>query len=262
MKETFDLWEETPGKCISVPVIDAYIPDEKKSDGAVILLPGGAYGGRAKHEGEGYAEFLNSIGITAFVCQYRVSPHRFPLPLLDARRAVRFVRYNAVKYGLDKNKIFVMGSSAGGHLAALASTYTKPVWFENMDEIDKEDFLPNGQILCYPVIKLSGDEFGGINSGRNFLGEEYAEMQQRLTPDLIADETAPRAFIWHTFNDEQVNVINSLDYAKRLRTVGGEVEMHIYPDGPHGLGLAKDFPHVAEWSDALKKWFEYIGFMN
>lgn len=260
--ETFNLWENTPGKCEETPVIEVYIPEEKKSNGAVVIMPGGGYSMRASHEGDGYAKYLNSLGITAFVCQYRVSPHRFPLPLADSRRAMRFVRYNAEKYGLDKNKIFIMGSSAGGHLAAMTSTYKKPIDFENTDEIDKEEFLPNGQILCYPVIKLSGDGIGHIGSGKNLLGEDYADLQQSLSLDLIADEETPRAFIWHTFEDNCVNVINSLDYAKRLRNVKCEVEMHIYPNGPHGLGLAENLPHVAEWAVSLKKWFEYIGFMN
>ena len=261
-KEEINLWEKTPGKCEEIPEIEVYIPDEKKSDGAVVILPGGGYSMRAEHEGAGYAEYLNSIGITAFVCQYRVNPHTFPLPLLESRRAVRFVRYNAEKYGLDKNKIFIMGSSAGGHLAALTSTYKKPIDFENIDEIDSEEFLPDGQILCYPVIKLSGDGIAHIGSGKNLLEDDYAYLQQSLSPDLIADETTPRAFIWHTFDDDCVNVINSLDYARRLRMMNGDVEMHIYPHGAHGLGLAEKEPHVAEWAAALKKWFEYIGFMN
>lgn len=261
-KEELKLWENTPGKCEETPVIKVYIPENKKSDGAVVILPGGGYAIRAPHEGEGYAEYLNSLGITAFVCEYRVYPHMFPLPLLDARRAMRFVRHNAAKYGLDKSKIFIMGSSAGGHLAALTSTYKRSVEFEGADEIDNEDFLPDGQILCYPVIKLSGDGIAHIGSGKNLLGENYADLQQSLSPDLIADEKTPRAFIWHTFDDDCVNVINSLDYAKRLREMNVEAEIHILPHGNHGLGLAEDVPHVATWAKRLKEWFEYIGFIN
>lgn len=260
--EELKLWENTPGKCEELPMLDVYIPESKKSDGAVVIMPGGGYGMRAPHEGEGYANYLNSLGITAFVCQYRVYPHTFPLPLSDSRRAIRFVRHNAEKYGLDKNKIFIMGSSAGGHLSAMTSTYKEPIEFEDTDEIDKEDFLPNGQILCYPVIMLSGDGIAHIGSGKNLLAENYADLQQSLSPNLIADENTPQAFIWHTFDDDAVNVINSLEYAKRLRSVNVDVEMHIYPNGPHGLGLADNAPHVAEWTKCLEKWFEYIGFMN
>ncbi len=260
--EKIYLWDEVPGMCEETPYMTAYIPDEKKSNGAVVIFPGGGYGMRAPHEGKGYAEFLARFGITSFVCEYRVYPHRFPLPLLDARRSVRYVRHNADKYGLDKNMIFVMGSSAGGHLAAMTSTYTQPIDFENIDEIDNEDYRPNGQILCYPVIKLLGKGISNLGSGANLLGDKQAEMGEELSPDLIADENTPRAFIWHTFDDSAVNVINSLDYAKTLRNKNVEVEMHIYPHGSHGLGLAEDTPHVKDWSSELIKWFKYIEFLN
>ena len=195
MKQTIQLWDKTPGMCEEIPVLDLYIPEKQTSDIAVVILPGGGYGGRAPHEGEGYAEFLNSHGIAAFVCQYRVAPHRFPLPLLDSRRAVRYVRYHSEKFGLSH-----------------------------------------------------------LGSGQNLLGDRHAELGEELSPDLIADETTPKAFIWHTFNDDCVNVINSLDYAKRLRQVQVPVELHIYPDGPHGLGLAPAYPHVADWSEQLIRW--------
>ena len=257
MKQTVQLWERTPGMCEKTPVLDIYIPEEKTSDIAVVILPGGGYGGLAAHEGKGYAEFLNSRGIAAFVCQYRVAPHRFPLPLLDARRAVRYVRYHSEEFGIHKEKVYIMGSSAGGHLAALTSTYYKPIEFEGVDEIDRESGKPDGQILCYPVIKLLGKGIAHLGSGKNLLGELQAEMGEELSPDLIAGETAPKAFIWHTFNDGCVTVINSLDYAKRLRQIEVPVEMHIYPDGPHGLGLAPGHPHVEDWSERLIQWLQY-----
>lgn len=258
--EEYKLWENVPGESVEIPIIKAYIPEKQKSDGAVVILPGGGYTMRATHEGDGYANYLNSLGITAFVCEYRVYPHLFPLPLLDSRRAMRFVRYNAKKYGINKNKVFIMGSSAGAHLAALTCTYKENIDFEGADEIDNEDFLPNGQILCYPVIKLAGDGIAHIESGKKLLGEKYADLQQRLSPDLIADEKTPRAFIWHTFDDGCVNVINSLDYARRLREMNVETEVHIFPHGHHGLGLVESVPHVATWADRLKEWFEYIEF--
>ena len=95
------LWENTPGFCETQPEIVPYIPSDKRSNGAVVIFPGGAYVGLADHEGEGYAEFLANNGITAFVVKYRVAPHKFPLELLDARRAVRWVRFHAEEYGVD-----------------------------------------------------------------------------------------------------------------------------------------------------------------
>ena len=193
----------------------------------------------------------------AFVCQYRVAPHRFPLPLLDARRAIRYVRYFSEKFGISKEKVYIMGSSAGGHLSAMTSTYREPIEFEGLDDIDRENPNPNGQILCYPVIKLLGKGVAHLGSGMNLLGDKQVEMGEELSPDLIADENTPKAFIWHTFSDPAVNVINSLDYAKRLRQMNVPVEMHIYPEGSHGLGLAPAYPHVADWAQRLIAWLKF-----
>lgn len=267
---TQNLWEDTPGLCLEVPTITEYIPDVKRSGAAVVILPGGGYWGKADHEGRGYAEFLNKAGICAFVVNYRTAeagPHRFPLPLLDARRAIRTVRYRAAEYGIDKNKVAIMGSSAGGHLAALTSTYYKPFEeFEGNDMIDQEDFIPNAQILCYPVIKLLGKGDAHLGSGQNLLGEQHAMLGEELSPDRIAEPGTPQAFIWHTAADQGVPCQNSLDYARRLHLIGTEVELHIYPRGGHGLGLSagesKDERHVALWSEALLKWLEYIGYLN
>ncbi len=261
---TKPLWDNTPGMCEEIPQLTAYIPDNKKSDAAIVIFPGGGYGGRAPHEGKDYAVFLAENGYTAFVCDYRVSPHRFPLPLLDARRAVRTVRSKASEYGIDKTKIAVMGSSAGGHLASFVSTYTKPIDFEGLDDIDREDFLPNAQILCYPVIKLYDEADTHMGSAENLLGDRYDELCRDCSADLIATEKTPQAFIWHTFADAVVPIGNSLDYAKTLKKCGVPVEMHLYPDGGHGQGLAfkedEVSKHLSSWSGLLLKWLSYIGF--
>ena len=260
--EEYNLWDKTPGLCEKIPYVTAYIPEKKHSDGAIVIFPGGGYGGKSRWEGEGYARFLSEKGITSFVCDYRVSPHRFPLPLIDARRTIRFVRFYAEKYGLDKQKIYVMGSSAGGHLAALVSTYRKKLEFEGIDEIDKEEYLPNGQILCYPVIGLLGKEKGHIGSGKNLLGDNLADMGDELSPNLIAEEGTPKAFIWHTFNDDIVNVINSLEYSKRLKRINTDTELHVFPFGEHGLGLSENNDYVAEWKNLLFRWLKLNDFLK
>ncbi len=262
--KTYDLWENTPGMCEETPVITHYPAKDKKSDWTVVIFPGGGYGARAAHEGKGYAEYLSENGINSFVVDYRVLPHRFPLPLLDARRAIRFVRFNAEKFGVNKDKVAVMGSSAGGHLAALVSTYYEKIDFEDSDDIDKEAFIPDAQILCYPVIKLLGVGKSHLGSGQNLLGENHVFMGEALSPDLIATEKAPKAFIWHTFDDGGVPVVNSLDYAKRLREENVDVELHIFPKGPHGLGFCLDennkepyYLHVKQWGQLLLNWLSY-----
>lgn len=260
--EIFNLWENTPGLCEETPVVKVFVPENKKSDAAVVIFPGGGYYKRALHEGEGYAEFLNSHGITAFVVEYRVYPHSFPLPLVDARRGVRFARANAAKYGIDKNKIAVMGSSAGGHLAAMTSTYTKPIDFENTDKIDKEDFMPNAQILCYPVI-VQPDEQKVAHKGsyKHLLGGRDKGMETAINPAKNVKDTTPPAFIWHTAADGGVNVINSYTYGIELRKHNVPCEMHIFPEGKHGLGLAPSVPHTAQWSGLLINWFKNMGWM-
>lgn len=270
-KEVFDLWNTVPGMCEEVPKITVYTPDVKKGNGAVVIFPGGAYSGRAPHEGEGYAKFLTDAGYTAFVVDYRVSPHRFPCELLDARRGVKFARFYAEKYGIDKEKIAVMGSSAGGHLAALASTYFDDIDIEiEKDEIEKEDFIPNAQILCYPVIRILGKGIAHFGTGQNLLGvEKHAIYGEDFQPDMLVSERTPQAFIWHTAADEGVSVLNSYEYAASLKRHGIDAEIHIFPHGRHGLGACvnmnkdddeKVLKHDAQWTNLLINWLEYIGF--
>lgn len=255
--ETFKMWDSTPELKDFEPVIEYYKSENKKTDASIIIFPGGGYVGRAEYEGKGYAEFLNSLGMDAFVLQYRTAPNRFPLPLLDARRSFRWVRKNAEKFGINPDKIGVMGSSAGGHLAAMVSTYKGEIDFENIDETDKENYIPDFQILCYPVICISDLNVTHTGSCFNLLGnEENLNIAKNLDPALVADTTTPKAFIWHTSNDPVVNVTNSLNYGKRLRDVRVEFEMHVFPDGPHGLGLANTSPHVAQWTVLLENWLK------
>lgn len=263
--ETMNLWNSIPCEHSGDIHIKSYIPDVKKSDGAVIVFAGGAYMMRTPHSGERYAEFLADVGITAFVVDYRIKPYGFPLPLLDARRAVKFVRYHSAKYGIDKSKISVMGTSAGGHLAALVSTYFEEIDYPNKDEIDKENFIPNLQILCYPVIYLYGD-LGHTDSAINILGKNSQKSAKQLTPADIVSEKTPPAFVWHCLTDSEVHVFNSINYVKALKEHGVPTEFHIFPDGWHGIGLAEGnaddrvTSHVHQWTGLLLEWLKYNNF--
>jgi len=253
------LWEDQ-----DFPTVTAYLPTQKTQNCAIVILPGGAYCFRAEHEGKGYAEFFAAHGIVSFVVNYRCKEDKFPLPLLDARRAIQLVRYHAQTYHIDPCKIAIMGSSAGGHLAALTSVYDKPISSEHPDAMDSISFKPNAQILCYPVIKLLGKGITHFDSGRNLLGENHALLAEELSPDLIAASNAPQAFIWHTFEDSAVNVINSIDYTRRLKECGVSTELHIFPKGHHGLGLAEGEDdvsrYVSKWKDLLIDWLYMIDF--
>ena len=249
MMERYALWEnESYGKT----EICVYRPCKSAGGTCIVIFPGGGYSHHAAHEGEGYASLLTAHGFTAAVVNYRVAPNRFPLPLLDARRAVRFMRANAERFGISPDKILVMGSSAGGHLAALVSSYKEGIEGEGADAIDAADFLPNGQILCYPVIS-SDESVSHKGSYQNLLGERYGE-RAAFSPELLVDEKTPKAFLWHTAEDAAVNVINSYRYAAALRTAGVPCEMHILPYGPHGLGTAVSDPYNARWCEWLIAW--------
>lgn len=259
---TIQMWDKVPALTGEVPVLEYYPAENKKTDATVVIFPGGGYSGRAPHEGKGYAEYLNSIGIDAFVCEYRVSPYRFPLPLLDARRAVRYVRAHADEYGIDPAKVAVMGSSAGGHLAALVSTYTDGIDYEDIDDVDRQCPIPDTTILCYPVIhKPDETNVAHVGSYLNLLGEEEKDYD-KYSPDLLVCDTTPPAFLWHTSDDDCVNVINSYLYASALRRHNIPHEMHIFPKGHHGLGLAEHLPHIAQWAPLLENWLVEIGWLT
>ena len=258
--ETINIWDSVPlyidGE--EKPVLKYYPAEKKLSTGTVIILPGGAYLRRAVHEGEGYALFLNSAGYDAFVLEYRVAPYRHPAPLLDARRAVRYVRAHAEKFGIDPEKIAIMGSSAGGHLAAHLSTFTGDIPEEPRDELCSVSPFPNAQILCYPVT----DSSSHLGSYKYLLGESYAELQDTVNPIKLATESAPPAFIWHTETDATVSVSSTLRYAARLHELGTRTELHVYPEGGHGLGLAEKFPSVNRWTRDLVFWLRKMGYIE
>ena len=259
--QTFNLWDKTPGLCEETPVLEYFPAENRVTDATVVIYPGGGYAMRAPHEGKGYAEYFNSIGMDAFVCEYRVTPHHFPLPLLDARRAVRWVRHNAAEYGLDPHKVAVMGSSAGGHLAGLVSTYTAPIDFEDQDDIDRENPIPDATILCYAVCHMPDEtNVAHVGSFQNLCGERTD--YETFSNDLNVTDFTPPAFLWHTSDDDCVNVINSYLYATALGKHGIPHELHVFPRGPHGLGLAQGLPHVAQWAGLMKNWLIEMGWLK
>ncbi len=258
--ETIKLWDIIPlyidGE--EVPALRYFPAENKQGRGTVIIFAGGAYMRRSEHEADGYARFLNGAGLDAFVLDYRILPYRYPAALIDARRAVRFVRENAEKFGIDPEKIAVMGSSAGGHLAAHVSTFRGDLTEEAHDALDATDPTPNAQILCYPVTDCQAH----LGSYKNLLGEENVSLADSVNPILLADESAPRAFIWHTETDPHVKVTSTLVYAARLHELDVRCELHTYPEGGHGLGLADKYPSVRRWQGELLFWLGNEGYLG
>lgn len=233
------------------PYLTPYIIDGAKT--AVVVCPGGGYTHRAPHEGNEYAEWLNSIGVSAVVLEYRVAPYKTPAPGSDVQRAIRVARYELTKLGVEK--IGVMGSSAGGHLAATASVHYDKMFYEPQDEIDEVSARPDFTILCYPVIDMY--EYRHDGSRMNLLGQRIKKEDKDFYSlyKQVTDDT-PTAFLWHTSTDQAVPAENSMLYAMALSAHLIPYELHIYPYGSHGLGLAKGDAYVHEWSNALERWLK------
>ena len=242
---SFPLWSEgAPGALgkadKDIPTLTPYWPDPAKATGAALVIcPGGGYGGLAPHEGVDYARFMNEHGIAGFVLKYRLGSagYRHPAMLQDAARALRTVRAKAGEWKLDAKRIGIMGSSAGGHLASTLLTHFNAGKSDASDPIERESSRPDLGILCYPVITLTGP-FAHQGSRKNLLGENPApELLTELSNELQVTKETPPCFLWHTYEDTGVPVENSGLFAAALRKAGVPFELHIYEKGKHGMGL-------------------------
>ncbi len=246
---------------IEVPQIAVHLPPRDKATGqAVVILPGGGYTILAmNHEGHDYAKWLNERGIAGIVVKYRVSGkddfgYGFPVPFLDARRAIRTVRANAAEWNIDPAKIGVMGSSAGGHLASLCTTrFADTFPEEGKDEIDKQSCRPDFSILIYPVISFGDLAHGG--SRHRLLGPnpDAATLERYSTEKQVSKDTPPVFLL--TTADDFVDCRNSLRFAEACKAHGVPVSLHLFEKGGHGYGLnGKD--ELAAWPALLDAWLK------
>ncbi|TBL71347.1 alpha/beta hydrolase [Paenibacillus thalictri] len=234
-------------------------PVEHRQAPAVIVCPGGGYGRKAPHEGEPIARWLNSIGIAAFVLQYRVAPYRHPVPLGDAKRAIRLVRGQAEQWGIDPQRLGILGFSAGGHLASSTGLHYDEGDREAADPLERISSRPDLMILCYPVISLTRHFHEG--SKINLLGPEPDEqLALLLSGELQVNGATPPTFLWHTADDAAVPVENSLLLAMALSEHRIPHELHVYESGRHGLGLADEHPEAHTWTQLCEKWLRRRGF--
>lgn len=239
--------------------ITAYRPTGAGPWPAMVVLPGGGYTALAGHEGAPVAEWLAALGIAAFMVEYRVAPHRHPVPLADAARAVRWVRHHADRWPIDPHRVGLLGSSAGGHLAGLVATERGPVPGAG-DVVDAVSYRPDLLVLCYPVVRLAGPA-AHAGSAAALLGPDAPdERREALSIDRRVDAATPPVFVWHTATDAAVPVANTLALIGALAAHQVTVEAHIYPRGRHGLGLATADPHVANWTRSCAAFFAAQGF--
>ncbi len=261
-----EVWDTTNIVRISkvqVPDIKVYLPEEASATGdAVIICPGGGYHILAYDwEGEDIAEFWNSKGVAAIVLKYRlptsesqVIPHKSPL--MDAQRAMRYVRYNAESWGVDPERIGIMGFSAGGHLASSLSTHYDAGNRESDDEIERMSCRPDFSILMYPVISFTG-EFQHSGSRKALVGEDSTLMEYFSNEKQVTEDTPP-AILIHASDDKGVPVKNSIVYFQALVENGVPAEMHIYPYGGHGFSLAIDQDQLSGWPERCWEWLRAL----
>jgi acetyl esterase/lipase len=248
-----------------IPSMTVYLPRSTPAGmSAVIILPGGGYRALAmNHEGRQVANYLNGAGIAAFVVKYRLGPrNHHPIEMGDAQRAIRTVRSHAAAWHIDPARIGIMGFSAGGHLAATVSTHFDAGQPAAADPVDRADSRPDFAILAYPVISLI-EPWTHQGSKDNLLGENApADLARSLSPDLAVTNQTPPTFIFQTNADTTVPAENAVHYYLALRKAGVPAEMHIFQNGPHGVGLALDDPALGQWPALLLDWLRTRGLVK
>lgn len=253
-----------------MPSAQIYLPARDKANGAaVVICPGGAYEFLATaYEGQTPAEWMKSLGVAAFVLKYRLGPkYNHPIELGDAQRALRWVRANAGRFGVDTARVGIMGFSAGGHLASSAATHFDAGSASAADSVDRHPCRPAFQILIYPVITMDAS-FSHLQSRTNLLGSNPGQaLVDSLSSEKQVTSRTPPAFLVHGKNDNVVVIKNSQVYRDSLMKKGIPVELRAYDNGPHGFGLADgkmgapNIPAVATWPGFAAQFLEDRGFM-
>lgn len=268
MQTPLPLWPDgTPGgKTNDAPTLTPYFPDATNATGAaMVICPGGGYAHLAPHEGNDYALWLNQQGIACFVLKYRLgsSGYHHPAMLQDAARAVRMVRAHAMDWKIDPKHVGIMGSSAGGHLAATLLTHFDAGDTNAADLIERQSSRPDIGILCYAVISMG--EFTHQGSKNNLLGKNPSpELVKELSNELQVATNTPPCFLWTTFEDKTVPMENTMMFAEALRKNHVPFDLHIYQKGGHGMGLADKppFAHPHPWAGDCLFWLKAQGFVK
>jgi len=268
--QTIPLW---PGKAPGAlgdadedrPTLTIYMPASTAGPmTSVIVAPGGGYRALSMNkEGRLPANFLNSLGIAAFVLKYRLGPkYHHPVELGDIQRAVRTLRARAGEWHLDPARVGVMGFSAGGHLAATVSSTYDEGNASATDPIERASSRPDFAILGYPVITFV-EPWTHQGSRTMLLGDRPdPTLARNLSAETQVTAKTPPTFLFHTNADTTVPVENSVQYFLALRKAGVPAEMHIFKDGAHGAGLALQDPALSEWPTVLANWLRASGLLK
>jgi acetyl esterase/lipase len=246
-------------KWITKPTVAIFRPARDKNVGtAVIICPGGGYWNLAWDlEGEEVAAWLNTIGVTGFVLKYRVprragQPERLPAPgpLLDAQRTVSLVRSRAAEWGIDTNRIGILGFSAGGHLAVATATHFDERSHEPIDEIDKISCRPDFAVAVYPGYFIE-QQPAGVESNKSV-----------LAPYMRIPKTTPPIFLVHASDDPVAGSENSALMYLALKRAHVPAELHIYAKSGHGFGVRKSSLACSTWTERCATWLKDLGLLT
>jgi acetyl esterase/lipase len=266
--QTFPLWENgAPGALghedIDIPTL-TYYPAAHAVPMAVIVAPGGGYRNLSmNNEGRQIANWLNAVGISAFVLKYRLGPrYHHPIELGDAQRAVRLVRTRAAEYKVKPDRIGIIGFSAGGHLTSTAETHFDSGSPDAADPIDRASSRPDFAILCYAVISFIAP-YSHRGSGQMLLGDSPdPKVLEDLSNDLHVTAQTPPTFLFSTSEDTTVPSENSVAFYLALHKAHVPAELHIFQKGPHGVGLDLGDPALGEWPKLLVNWLRGLGVLE
>lgn len=257
MRNKIYLWENPPyindSKDNFRPSITEYKVNDNKT--AVIVCPGGGYGGKADHEKEPIALMFNEGGINAYTLDYNVYPCNKFAPLSDVQRAIRVLR------SMGYEKVATLGFSAGGHLCCTSGTLYNFEAYPKSDAVDELSARPDAFIPCYPVVTFE-EPFTHMGSRQNLLRDEKDDesLIKMFSNELNVDANTPPCFIWHTVTDNCVPIENAIMLIEALTKNKVYFEAHIYPLGCHGLGLAYDKNDVSFWSKNAVIFLKNLGF--
>lgn len=274
--QTFSLGIEYPEASLTAYVCDTQMPSEPRP--ALVVCPGGGYTALSPREGEPIVRRFLADGFNVFLLKYSIGEKASNYaPLIEAARAIKLIRQRAIADNTDPQKVFIIGFSAGAHLAASAGTLWRlPQVCDaigvSSGECEEGINRPNGMVLCYPVI--SGGKYTHDGSVLTFSGHARSEGLGALTQEEIekfslelhVDSTTPPAFIFHTFEDSIAPIQNSLLFMNALTEAGIPFEAHLFPEGPHGLSLCNEdtmvgnekllHPRAECWPELATKWMK------
>ena len=270
-KKTNDVEKRDTGEIIrisnvQIPEITVYRPSKRTANGqAVIICPGGGYTYLSYNwEGSDPARLLSAKGITAIVLKYRLpnaqtNPESYQYPLQDAQRAIRLVRFYAEKWNIHKDRVGIMGFSAGGHLASTAGTHFDNGNPNSPDSVEQQSSRPDFLVLVYPVISMSKNIMHKGSKNR-LIGEKADETMAKLySNELQVTKETPPSFLVHATDDKTVPVENSLLFYQALKDNNIPAELHVFPKGGHGFGLGIGKGAAETWTDLCLEWLRNLG---